>query len=114
MFEPVAKNIFRWGTIDGESGIMMYSHLLLKDGKAVLIDPVAMPGIVKMIKVLGEPEAVIMTTHPHIRGSPLISRQLGIPLYIPDIKEVEEDETISNIFIKSPKIRANSCLPGIL
>ena len=49
MFEPVAKNIFRWGIIDGESGIMMYSHLLLKEGKAVLIDPVAMPGLVKMI-----------------------------------------------------------------
>ncbi len=99
MFEPVAKNIFRWGTIDGESGIMMYSHLLLKEGKAVLIDPVAMPGLYKMIKVLGKPEAVIMTNHPHIRGSPLISRQLGIPLYIPDIKEVEEDEAISNMFI---------------
>ena len=99
MFEPVTKNIFRWGTIDAESGILMYSHLLLKDGKAVLIDPVAMPGLNKMIKILGEPEAVIMTNHPHIRGSPLISRQLGIPLYIPDIKEVEEDETISNMFI---------------
>ncbi len=99
MFEPVTKNIFRWGTIDAESGILMYSHLLLKDGKAVLIDPVAMPGLNKMIKVLGEPEAVIMTKHPHVRGSPLISRQLGIPLYIPDIKEVEEDETIYNMFI---------------
>ena len=53
----------------------------------------------EMIKVLGKPEAVIMTNHPHIRGSPLISRQLGIPLYIPDIKEVEEDEAISNMFI---------------
>ena len=40
MFEPIAKNIFRWGTIDGESGIMMYSHLLLKGGKTVLIDPI--------------------------------------------------------------------------
>lgn len=99
MFEPIARNIFRWGTIDGESGIMMYSHLLLKDGKAVLIDPIAMPRLNPMLNVLGEPEAVIMTNHPHIRGSPLISRQLNIPLFIPDVKEVDEDETIANMFL---------------
>lgn len=99
MFEPIAKNIFRWGTIDGESGIMMYSHLLLKDGKAVLIDPLAMPRLNQMIKILGVPEAVIMTNYPHLRGSPLISRQLNIPLFFPDITEVDEDEALINIFI---------------
>lgn len=99
MFEPITKNIFRWGTIDGETGIMMYSHLLLKDGKAVLIDPLAMPGLNQMIKILGKPEAVIMTVYPHMRGCSLISRQLDIPLFIPDIKAVEEDEAITNIFI---------------
>lgn len=99
MFEPITRNIFRWGTIDGETGKMMYSHLLLNDGKAVLIDPVAMPGLNDMIKILGKPEAVIMTVYPHLRGCPLISRQLNIPLFIPDIKVVEEDEKITNIFI---------------
>ena len=99
MFEPIARNIFRWGTIDGESGIMMYSHLLLKDDKAVLIDPIAMPGLNQMITILGEPVAVIMTNHPHIRGAPLISRQLGIPLFMPDIKAVDEDPNIANMFI---------------
>lgn len=99
MFEPIAKNIFRWGAIDGESGIMMYSHLLLKDGKAVLIDPIAMPKLIQMIRVLGEPEAVIMTNYPHLRGSPLISRQLNIPLFFPNIKEVDEDEALTNMFI---------------
>ena len=84
MFEPVARNIFRWGTIDGESGIMMYAHLLLKDGKAVLIDPIAMPNIIPLIKVLGEPISIIMTNYPHLRGSPLLSRQYNIPLFIPD------------------------------
>ncbi len=100
MFEPVAKNIFRWGTIDGESGIMMYSHLLLKGGKSVLIDPVAMPRINQMIKILGEPEAVVMTNHRHLRACSLISRQLDIPLFIPDVKEVDDDEAISKIFIE--------------
>lgn len=99
MFEPVTRNIFRWGTIDGETGIMMYSHLLLKDGKVVLIDPIAMPRLNQMIKVLGEPEAVIMTVYSHLRGCSIISRQLGIPLFIPDIKVVEEDEAITRMFI---------------
>ena len=99
MFEPVAKHIFRWGTIDGESGIMMYSHLLLKDGKAVLIDPIAMPRLLQMIKVLGEPEAIIMTNYPHLRGAPLLSRQWSIPLFIPNIREADEDEALTNMFI---------------
>lgn len=99
MFEPVTREIFRWGTMDGESGVMMYSHLLLKDGKAVLIDPLAMPGLNRMIRILGEPEAVIMTVYPHMRGCSLISRQLEIPLFIPDIKAVEEDQEITNMFI---------------
>lgn len=100
MFEPVTRNIFRWGTIDGETGIMMYSHLLLKENKAVLIDPVAMPGLNEMIKILGKPQAVIMTVYPHLRGCSLISRQLNIPLFIPDIKVVGEDEAITNMFIE--------------
>ena len=99
MFEPIAKNIFRWGTIDGESGIMMYSHLLLKDDKAVLIDPIAMPRLNQMMKVLGEPIAVIMTNHPHVRGAPLITRQLNIPLFMPDIKALGEDEVLANTLI---------------
>ncbi len=99
MFVPITKNIFRWGTIDGETGVMMYSHLLIKDGKAVLIDPLAMPGLNQMIDVLGKPEAVIMTVYPHMRGCSIISRQMGIPLFIPDIKVVEEDEKLTNMFI---------------
>lgn len=100
MFEPVTREIFRWGTIDGETGIMMYSHLLIRDGKIVLIDPVAMPDLNRMLKVLGEPEAIIMTVYPHLRGCPLLSRQLNIPLFIPDIKAVDEDEAITKMFIE--------------
>ena len=116
MFEPITRNIFRWGTLDGESGLMMYSHLLLKDGKAVLIDPIMMPNLIRMVKVLGEPEAIMMTNYPHIRGSPLISRQWNIPLYIPDIKEADEDEDITRMFIDLYKMKGeqygeNTSLP---
>ncbi len=99
MFEPITKSIFRWGTVDGESGYMMYSHLLLKDDKAVLIDPLAMPGLNNMIKVLGEPLAIIMTNYVHLRGCSPISKQLNMQLFIPDIKVVKEDENITNMFI---------------
>ena len=73
MFEPVTKSIFRWGTNHAESGIMMYSHLLIKEDKAVLIDPVAMPWLVHMIKILTYPVAIITTNYAHIRGSPMLS-----------------------------------------
>lgn len=99
MFEPVARDIFRWGTIDGETGVMMYSHLLLDGGNAVLIDPLAMPRLNEMIEILGRPIAVIMTVYPHLRGCSIISRQLKIPLFIPDIKSVDEEESLTNLFI---------------
>ncbi len=99
MFEPITKNIFRWGTNDPESGVMMYSHLLLHEDKAVLIDPVSVPDLAKMVKVLGEPIAVIMTNYPHLRGCPYISKNLNIPLYIPEVKAVEEDEKLVNVFL---------------
>ena len=105
MFEPVTKNIFRWGTIDAETGIMMYSHLLLDGDKAVMIDPVAMPGLIQMIRVLAEPVAVIMTNYPHLRGSPILSRQLNVPLFIPDIVTIEEDEKLVNTFLELYSVR---------
>ena len=99
MFEPVTKHIFRWGTMDPESGIMMYSHLIINDDKRILIDPVAMPGLIQMIKVLTDPVAVIMTNYPHLRGSPILSRHLNTPLFIPDIETIEEDEKLVNMFL---------------
>ncbi len=99
MFEPITRNIFRWGTLDGETGVMMYSHLLLKEGKAVLIDPLALPKLNQMIRILGEPAGVIMTCYPHLRGCSIISKQLNIPLFIPDIGSVNEDEKLTNMFI---------------
>ncbi len=90
MFEPVTKNIYRWGTIDPESGLMMYSHLLINNDQSIMIDPVALPGLIEMIKILAEPVAVIMTNYPHMRGDPFLSRQLKAPLFIPDIETIDE------------------------
>ena len=76
MFGPVTKNIFRWGTIDPESGIMMHAHLIIDDEKCVLIDPVAMPGIVQMIKILADLVALIITNYQHLRGDQYYPRNL--------------------------------------
>ena len=99
MFVPITKDVFRWGTIDGESGFMMYSHLVLNGDNAVLIDPVALPGLKEMIKILSVPVAVIMTNYAHLRGCPLLSRQLDIPLYIPQVGAIDEDVSLVNTFI---------------
>ena len=99
MFEPVTKSIFRWGTNDAETGIMMYSHLLINGDKTVLINPVAMPWLVHMIKILTYPVAIIMTNYAHLRGSPMLSRQLNVSLFIPDIETNDEDEKLVNMFL---------------
>lgn len=99
MFEPVTKSIFRWGTIDCESGIMMYSHLLLKDDYSVLIDPVAIPNLEKFVSILGKPAGIIITNYPHLRGGPIMRKKLNIPLFIPDIEALDEDEKLTNTFI---------------
>ena len=100
MFEPITKNIFRWGTNDPESGYMMYSHLLLEKDRAVLIDPVEIPDLIKMVRILGEPLAVIMTNYPHLRGCPSISRKLQVPLFMPEIKAVDEDDKLVSVFLE--------------
>ena len=88
------------GTIDPESGLMMYSHLLINNDQGIMIDPVALPGLIDMIKILAEPVAVIMTNYPHMRGSPLLSRLLKVPLFIPDIETIDEEEKLVNTFLE--------------
>ena len=78
---------------------MMYSHLLINGDKTVLINPVAMPWLVHMIKILTYPVAIIMTNYAHLRGSPMLSRQLNVSLFIPDIETNDEDEKLVNMFL---------------
>ncbi len=84
MFEPVTRNVFRWEMTDQEYGEIVVGHLLLKDGSAVLIDPPAFGNIIPMVKILGKPEAVLLTTTHHRRGAPYLSRMMGVPLFVPD------------------------------
>lgn len=85
MFVPITKEIFRWNVTDPEYGEQMVGHLLVKNDSVVLIDPPAVEHLAEYVKVLGNPEAVILTTYHHKRGCIMMSGVLDVPLYIPDI-----------------------------
>ncbi len=93
MFEPVTRNVYRWSVTDPEFGEEMVGHLLMKNESIVLVDPPATSKIIESVKVLGKPEAVIMTSYSHKRGCAHLSRTLGVPLLIPDFGGNEEKST---------------------
>ncbi len=97
MLIPVARNIFRWRSNDPELGIDQYGTMLLKGDLIVIVDPPMVPGLVEAIRILGKPEAVIMTNFAHSRGSNAMARHLGIPLYIPEIKDKDGRENEEEI-----------------
>lgn len=84
MFIPVRNNLFRWGTPDPEMDETMYGHLIIEDGKCILIDPPYVPGLIEGVERLGRIEAVIITTLDHTRGAEYIRRKTGAGLYIPE------------------------------
>ncbi len=84
MLTPVLENNFSWRTQDPEYDWDMVGHLIIKNGKILLIDPPYVHGIEKAILLLGRPEAIIITTADHTRGSRYLSYKLNIPIYVPD------------------------------
>lgn len=89
MFEPVTKEIFRWSLTDPEFGEAIVGHLYMKDGKVALFDPPATEKLFDLVRILGKPEAVFMTSYHHKRGSLHAVRVLKIPLYVPDLSGME-------------------------
>lgn len=97
MFEPVTRDIYRWSLTDPEFGEEMVGHLLMKDGSIILVDPPATATLVDSVRILGKPEAVIVTLYNHLRGCNHVSRALGVPLYIPETTvrgEERNEETL--------------------
>ena len=84
MFIPVMENNFAWRTQDPEYDWDMVGHLLIKNGSILLIDPPYVHGIEQAVTFMGKPEAIIITTADHTRGSRYLSYKLKIPLYVPD------------------------------
>lgn len=90
MFFPVSRTLFRWSTPDPGDDWMMVGHLLISKEGIILVDPPVVPGISDAIKLLGKPEAVILTTGDHIRGSAFFSSEFDIEMYFP----AQSDEDI--------------------
>ncbi len=84
MFIPVRRNLFRWGTPDPEGDWIMHGFLISSEDAIILIDPPLVPDLMKTIQRLGKPEAIILTTLDHTRGSKYISKKTGARLLIPD------------------------------
>ena len=107
MFEPVTKEIFRWSITDPEFGEAIVGHLYMKDGKVALFDPPATEKLFDLVRILGKPEAVFMTSYHHKRGSIHAARILKVPLYIPDLGDIElsSNKEYANAKKYGPKTR---------
>lgn len=108
MFTVINSNLLRWGTPDPAYDWFMFGHVVIDEGKVVLVDPPLIPGLIGNIKRLGHIEAVVLTTLDHSRGSAYIVEKTGAKLYVPEqtaddvdplalrlLEEVKEHETYS-------------------
>lgn len=84
MFKPVRRQVFSWSTPDPEGKWIMQAHLLLYKDSCIMVDPPWVPGIIDVIKRLGNLDAVILTTLDHTRGAKNITKDTGATLYVPD------------------------------
>ncbi len=84
MFTPVRKDVWRWGTPDPEGNWIMYGHMILREGKCVLVDPPLVPDLIEYVQRIGKLEAVVLTTLDHTRGVNYICERTGAMPFIPD------------------------------
>lgn len=63
---------------------MMVGHLFVRDTGIVFVDPPLVPGFIDAVNNLGKPEAVVLTTQNHTRGTKRITKRMGIPAFLPD------------------------------
>lgn len=83
MFTQIFPDLFRWETQDPEYDWMMVGHLLRRDGELLIVDPPYIHGLEEAIKFVGNPQAIILTTADHTRGSRYLSNKLKLPIYVP-------------------------------
>ena len=86
MLFPVKQGISRWETPDPEFDWIMVGHLLIADGRVVIVDPPFVPQLIEDIENVGDPAFIILTTADHTRGAKYLSQKLGVDLFIPKQK----------------------------
>lgn len=84
MLTPIREGAFRWSTPDPADDWMMVGHVFVRETGVVFVDPPLVPGLVEAAMRLGKPEAVLLTTQNHTRGSNYISKRTGVLVYLPE------------------------------
>jgi glyoxylase-like metal-dependent hydrolase (beta-lactamase superfamily II) len=80
--EELAPGLFRWHIADDRiGGIDSESYAVVRNGRAVLIDPHRMA--VSSLRALGEIEAIILTIQSHQYASWHLREQLRVPVWAP-------------------------------
>ncbi len=92
MLTPVSRNIFSWSTPDPEAFWLMVGHLVLSEGSAILVDPPNVPGLVESVKRLAKPDAIILTTGDHLRGTDYLAGEFSAQVYLPKQEDSDIDE----------------------
>lgn len=91
MFNPIGKNLFRWGTPDPAYDWMMYGHVIFRKNAIVLVDPPIVPGLVQHLGRMGKTVSIVLTTLDHSRGSAYLAEKTGTKLFVTDQTENEVD-----------------------
>lgn len=74
------ETAFGFGWIAAEPArLERASHALRADGRVWLVDPVEGPGIVELIRALGEPAGVVQLVDRHGRDCALLAERLRVP-----------------------------------
>lgn len=80
----VSANVWRWDGVDVDQGFPIVGYVVPGEEGILLVDPPATSGTVEEIKACGEPEAIMLTSGWHVRGSAKWQEAFGVPIVAPD------------------------------
>lgn len=80
----VTANVWRWDGVDVDQGFPITGYVVPGDKGILLVDPPATSGTVEEIKACGEPEAIILTSGWHVRGSAKWQQAFNVPIIAPE------------------------------
>lgn len=79
----IHPRIWRWDGIEAEHGFPIVGYIVATSEGLMLVDPPHDPDAKEMIKTLGQPFAVIITSAWHVRGAPHWAKEFHIPIAAP-------------------------------
>ncbi len=79
----VSANIWRWDGVDVDQGFPIVGYVVPGEKGILLVDPPATSGTVEEIKACGEPEAIVLTSGWHVRGTAKWRDVFNVPIVAP-------------------------------